>query len=139
MKQTIHKLLCMLLVLTMLCSLAPAVLADGGGDTPTTVEHDPATHTSFTYKAITGSKQHTKTCATPNCDFTAETEPCTEQIVHVVPDKHQKMCKYCGQALAKPETLVAEPLTEMTSLLAESAQIPILVLCFFYIWKRSFF
>ena len=42
MKQTLHKLLCMLLVLTMLCSLVPAVLADEEPGIPGEGEH---THT----------------------------------------------------------------------------------------------
>ena len=120
MKQTIHKLLCMLLVLTMLCSLAPAVLADEEPGTPGEGEH---THTmgyvsnnngTHTYRCTTcddvtgaptactkgvpntwveNTQSHTYTCT--ECGYVGS-DGCTLAWQHTTTGHHKQVCLVCG-------------------------------------------
>ena len=100
MRTLTRKLLSLLLVFTMVCAMVPAAMAadetETEPETPTTVEHDPATHTDFTYERGPND-QHTKKCKTTGCTF-SEVENCTAS-----PDEydtssayeHHKTCQYC--------------------------------------------
>lgn len=125
MKQTLHKLLCLLLVLSMLLGAAPAVFAEGESDpiTPpsTQVEHND-THTLIYTRNNDGT--HTVSCEEDGCNFIQTKEACTYgaaewdglaghketctkcgyvksencklKYVYVAPDAHQSVCEVCG-------------------------------------------
>ena len=101
MKQTIHKLLCMLLVLTMLCSLAPAVFADEPGDA---VEHT-AEHT-LEYIPITDQEKHVVVCTFEGCTMTPYMESCSGDFENIGNGQHQHRCSACDALYGTPEDCV---------------------------------
>lgn len=90
MKQTLHKLLCLLLVLSMLLGAAPAVFAVGEGE-------DQPTH-SLTYTSK-GNGKHDVTCSVADCTegHNATNVSCTYGAYsHVEGDEtHQRTCAAC--------------------------------------------
>ena len=93
MKQTLHKLLCALLVLTMLCSMVPAVFADDPVDP---VEHTDEHQLVYTQSETEG--QHHVTCSVSGCNFTPVDEPCVPGEAHWVDgtETHVTICVKCS-------------------------------------------
>lgn len=109
MKQTLHRLLSALLVLTMLCGMAPAVFADEtpnpGGDTPPVVHND--THT-VTYTTNGNGTHHVK-CTAEGCNFEEDQECSYGAWEHVEGTfTHKQTCTYCGYARTETCTQVYE-------------------------------
>ena len=87
MKQTLHKLLCMLLVLTMLCSLVPAVFAE-------VLEHEHVLGTPVPDPEHAG--QHIATCTLDNCTYSVP-EDCVKTAHWVTgTGKHALICDKCS-------------------------------------------
>ncbi|MCI5993577.1 MAG: S-layer homology domain-containing protein [Clostridiales bacterium] len=93
MKQTLHKLLCALLVLTMLCSMVPAVFADDPVDP---VEHTDEHQLVYTQSETEG--QHHVTCSVSGCNFTPVDEPCEPGEAHWLSgtETHVTICVKCS-------------------------------------------
>lgn len=93
MKQTLHKLLCVLLVLTMLCSMVPAVFADDPVDP---VEHTDEHQLVYTQSETEG--QHHVTCSVSGCNFKPVDEPCEPGEAHWLSgtETHVTICVKCS-------------------------------------------
>lgn len=102
MKQTLHKLLCALLVLTMLCSMVPAVFADDPV-TPGPGEH---THTWGAWVS-NGDGTHTRTCTDETCGAT-EDGKCDGAPVSIGDGQHQHKCASCNAFYGAPENCSGE-------------------------------
>lgn len=102
MKQTLHKLLCALLVLTMLCSMVPAVFADDPVD-PGPGEH---THTWGAWVS-NGDGTHTRTCTDETCGAT-EDGKCDGAPVSIGDGQHQHKCASCNAFYGAPENCSGE-------------------------------
>lgn len=96
MKSLKRRLLSLFLAMVMVLSLAPGALAED-------VSHDAQSHTTFNYVGVSGTPgQHTKTCATPNCTFRAETESCSpgKTFTNKGENGHAATCTLCNTELA---------------------------------------
>lgn len=102
MKQTLHKLLCALLVLTMLCSMVPAVFADDPV-TPGPGEH---THTWGAWVS-NGDGTHTRTCTDETCGKTEDGD-CAGAPVSIGDGQHQHKCASCNAFYGAPENCSGE-------------------------------
>lgn len=93
MKQTLHKLLCVLLVLTMLCSMVPAVFADDPVDP---VEHTDEHQLVYTQSETEG--QHHVTCSVSGCNFKPVDEQCEPGEAHWLSgtETHVTICVKCS-------------------------------------------
>ena len=87
MKQTLRRMLCMLLVLTMLCSLVPAVFAE-------VLEHEHVLGTPVPDPEHAG--QHIATCTLDNCTYSVP-EDCVKTAHWVTgTEKHALICDKCS-------------------------------------------
>ncbi len=109
MKQTLHKLLCLLLVLSMLLGAAPAVFAEGDGDgndstNPFTVEHDEAHPLKRVAADIDG--KHLVICTFDGCTMPAYLEDCSGDYVSIDNERHQHKCTICDSFYGSADACV---------------------------------
>lgn len=96
MKQTLHKLLCMLLVVCMVCSMVPAAFA-GAVDEPI-----PEPEHRWGAPVSNGDGTHTSKCLDEGCEEVL-TEPCNGIRYVQTANGHQHFCDKCGGVFGAEE------------------------------------